>query len=112
MDKNKKDISDIKTILKKAKDSLYKIYGRRLKEVILYGSYARGEGEKGSDIDLIVLLENMNDPVSELEKCSSEIYQIGLLNDVVISIIPMDVNQYKKRRLPLILNVKKEGVPI
>ncbi|MDO9097931.1 MAG: nucleotidyltransferase domain-containing protein [Candidatus Methanoperedens sp.] len=108
----KRTIKDIEEILKKAKSILQEIYGKRLKGIILYGSYARGEAVEGSDIDLIVLLENMQDPIDELEKCSKEIHQLDFIYDTLISIIPFDLKQYNTRRLPIILNSKNEGIPI
>jgi len=111
-DNMKRTIKDIKEILEKAKATLQKIYGIRLKGIILYGSYARGDAVEGSDIDLIVLLENMQNPIDELEKCSKEIHQIDLTYDTLISIIPFDLKQFNKRRLPIILNAKKEGISI
>lgn len=108
----KKISEEIKPILDEAIKRLKKVYGKRLKNIILYGSYARGDAEEGSDIDLIVVLEDMNDPVSELEKCSNEIHQLDFLYDTVISIIPIEATQYKTRRLPIILNAKKEGIAI
>jgi len=50
-----KSIQDIKPILDEAKERLQNIYGGRLKEIILYGSYARGDATEGSDIDLILI---------------------------------------------------------
>ncbi|MBU3967658.1 MAG: nucleotidyltransferase domain-containing protein [Euryarchaeota archaeon] len=108
----KRTIKDIKEILEKAKSTLQKIYGKRLKGIILYGSYARGEAVEGSDIDLIVLLDNMENPVEELEKCSKQIHQLDLAYDTLISMIPFDLNQYNTRKLPIIMNAKKEGILI
>ncbi|HEY9246921.1 MAG TPA: nucleotidyltransferase domain-containing protein [Candidatus Methanoperedens sp.] len=108
----KRTIKDIKGILEMAKATLQKIYGKRLKGIILYGSYARGEAVEGSDIDLIVLLDNMQNPMDELEMYSKEIHQLDLAYDTLISIIPFDVKQYNTRKLPIILNAKKEGIPI
>jgi predicted nucleotidyltransferase len=108
----KKIPEKIKPILEEACKRLYKVYGERLKNIILYGSYARGDAEEGSDIDLIVVLEDMSDPVSELERCSKEIHQLDFSYDTVISVIPIEVNQFKTRRLPIILNAKKEGITV
>ena len=108
----KRTIKDIEDILKKAKEVLHKIYGKRLKGIILYGSYARGEAVEGSDIDLIVLLDNMENPVEELEKCSKQIHKLDLAYDTLISLLPFDLNQYNTRKLPLIMNAKKEGILI
>ena len=50
-----------------------KIYGEHLKQVILYGSYARGDYTKDSDVDIMLLvdldekeLDNFSDALSEL----------------------------------------------
>ena len=107
-----KTLKDIKPILDEAKERLQRIYGERLKGLILYGSYARGDATEGSDIDLILLLEDMSNPISELEKFSGEIHQLDFLHDTVISIIPIEEGQYRTRRLPIILNAKREGILI
>lgn len=91
---------------------LQEVYGNRLKGVVLYGSYARGEAVEGSDIDLLVLLDKPASPVDELERCSQKIHQLDFLYDMVISVIPLDVEHYNTRRSPLILNAKREGIPI
>ena len=102
----------MKTLLDEAKALLEGVYGARLKDIILYGSHARGDATEGSDIDLIVLLDDMDNPVSELQRCSKEIHQLDLLYDTLISIIPIDARQYETRRLPIILNAKREGIPL
>lgn len=111
MNRNK-NLKKIKPILNEVKRRLKKIYGKRLKKVILYGSYARGDADDGSDIDLIILLENMDEPVTEMEKFSESIWKLDLKYDTVISVIPIEENVFKKRRLPVILNAKREGITI
>ncbi|RJS79011.1 nucleotidyltransferase domain-containing protein [Methanophagales archaeon] len=106
----RKKLEDIKPILEKVKKSLKKTYGKQLKGIILFGSYARGDSTEGSDIDIIVLLERMEDPVAEKEKFFDAIWQLDLKYDTVISVLPFDEYQFKMRRLPVILNAKKEGI--
>ena len=43
-------------ILREFRKAVAKLYGRRLKNVILYGSWARGEATEDSGIDLLVVL--------------------------------------------------------
>lgn len=104
--------ADIRPLLGEARSVLEKVFGERLEAIILYGSHARGDATEGSDIDLIVLLDDMDTPVSELQRCSKEIHQLDLLYDTLISIIPIDARQYETRRLPIILNAKGEGIPL
>ena len=105
-------LRDIEPILSEAKRILQRVYGDRLRGVILYGSYARGEASEDSDIDLIVLLKDMGDPLDELEKVFGEIHRLDLKYDTLISIIPFDAGEYDRRSLPIILNAKREGVLI
>lgn len=107
-----KNLKTIESVLSDVKENLKKIYGRRLKKIILYGSYARGEATEGSDIDIIILLEDMKNSLSERDKFFDAIWQLDLKYDTIISIFPFDENQYRTRKLPIILNAKKEGIPI
>jgi len=44
-------------LLRQVKERLCAVFGARLKGVVLYGSYARGDSTEDSDIDFLVLLE-------------------------------------------------------
>ena len=48
---------ELQKILKDLKQELIKVLGEKFKELILFGSYARGEEGEFSDIDLLLLLE-------------------------------------------------------
>lgn len=108
----KADTIDIGEVLKEVKEILKEIFGNRLKRIILFGSHARGEAVEGSDIDLMILLKDMTDPIAELEKCFEEIHQLDYSYDILISIIPIDTDQYETRRLPIIRAAKKEGIVV
>ena len=103
---------EIEPILKEVKKTLKNIYGDNLKKIILYGSYARGEAVDGSDIDLIILLDDMEEYIKEREKYFPAIYELDLKYDTVISIFPFKKEEYQKRKMPIILNAKKEGILI
>lgn len=108
----KKTRKDIEPILEQVKKSLQKIYGEKLKRVILYGSYARGDATEGSDIDIIVLFDEIKDFDAELDTLFEVIGQIDFKYDTLISVLPLEEKQYLARRLPVILNAKREGVSI
>jgi len=102
----------IALILDEVKKCLEKIYSNKLKDIVLYGSYARGDFTDGSDIDLIILLEDMEEFVDERERYFNAIWELDLKYDTVISIIPFREEEYRTRRLPIILNAKREGISI
>ena len=51
---------EMKNLILQYVDSVQKIYGTHLKQVILYGSYARGDFTEDSDVDLMILVD-LND---------------------------------------------------
>ena len=79
---------------------------------MLFGSFARWDFIDGSDIDIVILLEKMREHVIERETYFDAIWELSLKYDIVISIIPLKEDEYQTRNLPLILNVKREGVVI
>jgi len=106
----KKQPEKIDKILAEAKTLLRKQYGDRLKGIVLFGSYARGDFSEGSDVDLLALLSSLSDPLAESDPIFPAVCDISLRNDIVLSIILMDFDAFNTRKTPLILNARKEGV--
>jgi predicted nucleotidyltransferase len=102
----------IQHILQETRIELQKIYSGRLKDIILYGSYARGDYSKDSDIDLLLVLEHLNDLAVEREKYVPVVCRISLKYDTVLSVIPYDYLAYQTKKTPLLMNVHKEGVRV
>lgn len=87
-------------------------YGTDLKDVILYGSYARGDYDDQSDIDFAAIVSgNRLDLQNRLEKVLDKAAVIGVKNDAVISpvVIPYDEYTKYKSHLPYYKNIDKEG---
>ena len=105
--------AQIKKLLRNLKKGLAKIYGSQLKSVYLYGSYARGEAHPpDSDIDVMVVL-NGEFNSWEVEKRSSELVaSLCLENDVVISRIFVSDMEYTHSKMPLLINVRQEGIAV
>lgn len=47
----------VRKLLRDLKEGLIRIYGDELKAVVLYGSYARGDASRVSDIDVMIVLK-------------------------------------------------------
>ena len=100
----------IDRVLAEAKALLSAQYAHRLKGIVLFGSYARGDFTEGSDIDLLVLLRPLPDPLAERERIFPAICDLSLKHDVVLSLVLMDFDAFRSRMTPLTLNAGKEGV--
>jgi len=105
-------MNNIKEILNELKSELKRIYGDNLKHLLLYGSYARERAEPGSDIDVLVVLEKFNNVWEEVKRNSEFISEICLKYGVVISLVPIKAIKYNTLKTPLIINVKREGIPL
>ncbi len=89
------------------------IYGLHLKQVILYGSYARGDFGPDSDVDIMILLDISD---LELKKYSQRLsymtYDFNLDNDIDIKPIVKNEIFFRKwvDNYPFYANIQKEGV--
>jgi len=101
-----------KEAIEEFKKEIKKLCGKRLKHIILYGSYARGCATEDSDIDLLIVLEGKVKPGEEIDRMIEIITEINLRYDVLISIYPVSEKDYKKVNSPLLINVRREGVSV
>lgn len=104
----------------KAKELLRSIYEKsktlfpcKIQNAFLYGSYARGDYDKESDVDYLLTVDL---DYTEIEKYRKQVAEISsdlsLENDVLVSIHvhpSKQFNQYSKI-LPFYKNILKEGI--
>jgi predicted nucleotidyltransferase len=105
-------ITDIKEILGQLRLTLEKLYGDRLKRLILYGSWARGEATEDSDIDGLVVLKGPVKPGREIDRMLDLIVEMDWKYDILLSIHPVSEEDYQTRQSPLLINVRREGIEI
>ena len=104
---------NIKKILHQLEKELTQIYGEQLKAVILFGSFARGEGRlPDSDIDVMIVLKAEFDYWNASRRSSELGASLSLENDVVISRKFVSASVYANSRMPLYVNVRKEGATV
>lgn len=88
------------------------LYGSRLDRLILYGSQARGDAEPGSDIDVLIVLNGSVDPHAEMIQTSAIVADLSLRHDEVISCFFISSQRFYREQSPLLLNVRREGIPL
>ena len=94
---------------------LKRMLGERLVRVVLYGSYARGDYDNQSDIDIAAIVKGSRlDLQNKLKAVWDISADIGLENDVVVSptVIPYDEFEEYKEKLPYYRNIAREGMQI
>lgn len=86
------------------------MYGERYRGLVLFGSYARGEADEGSDVDLLVLLEGEVHSWQEYLRAEPITWPMSLESGYVLSPIAVNVEEYRSAWKPFLMNARKEGV--
>lgn len=105
----------LNVILKEAYKGLEKIFEGKLEAVILYGSYARGDYDEESDIDIMALVDLDKSELAKYRRRVSELAgDIDIEYDVLLSVKLQDKFTFEKYKsaLPYYMNVEREGVEI
>ena len=103
----------LRALINKLTDHAKTVFGDRLKNVILYGSYARGDYDDESDIDVMIIIDM---PPEELNRyrwdMSCFTADLNIENDVLISVKLQSLQLLKQWEdtLPFYKNVLKDGV--
>jgi len=104
----------ISRITQEFKKRLEEVYKDNLKDVILFGSAARGEFTGESDIDVLIVLGNIANQEEEINRVFRIQRDVERKYEdrIIISAILTTQNDYDSKLDPLYLNVKKEGVTL
>lgn len=102
----------LQQILRELRTGLSQRYGARLKDLVLFGSYARGEANEGSDIDVALILDDFAYASTEIERSGDVVADLCLQYTCLIGLVPIRERDWLTRRNPFLMNVRREGVPI
>ncbi len=97
-----------------AKD-MRKIFGTDLFQVLVYGSYARGDYTETSDIDIMILVKtktaNIRSYLNAVSDCAFE-YLMKYRVDISPIVKNIEQFQYWEECLPYYQNVRREGLEV
>jgi predicted nucleotidyltransferase len=89
------------------------VFGGEIDQILLYGSYARGEDDGDSDIDMAAIVHGDRQELQEkLKKVWDVSSDLELTYEVVISptVIPYDEFMAYQEDLPYYRNIADEGI--
>ena len=105
----------LKQIADEVRRNMQNVFGNKLHKIILYGSYARGDYDNESDIDIMVLADMSEIELKNYRKQVNRIAsKIGLNHDIMITITLKDKQSFDSHQelSPFYRNVANEGVSI
>jgi len=83
----------------------------RLKEVILFGSQARGDAAEGSDYDLIVVVDRRTPEIREAV-LDADVEMINRYGILFAALIYDEAEWRRAQDFPLAWNVEREGIRV
>lgn len=90
-------------------EDLRALYGRRLRRVLLFGSWARDDAHPESDIDLLVVLDRVESPWEELRRMDEILWRHSYRTNAVVSAVPVGEDELGEAARPLLIRAQTEG---
>ena len=103
---------DLSVLLDRLALELKELYGGQYRGMVLYGSYARGEADEGSDVDVLLLLEGEVNSTRELIRAEEVEWPLSLDAGYTISLLPVSVEAYQSSEQPFLRNARGEGISL
>jgi predicted nucleotidyltransferase len=101
---------DLAAIIAKLRRGVEELYGARFRDLLLYGSYARGDQREGSDVDLLLLLDGPVNTGREILRLESVVWPLSLDHGIVLSVLPVSHEAYQKGETSFLRIIRKDAM--
>jgi predicted nucleotidyltransferase len=100
----------IEQLLSELRAGLAILYGNRLKGVYLFGSYARGDHDQESDLDILIILDDIVEFGTEIRRTGELASNVSLKYGISISRKFISEDRWLQGDSVLLRSVRAEAV--
>lgn len=97
------------------RDAITEIFGDKLSRIVLFGSYARGDFNQNSDMDIMILADVQPEEISHYADLVYDItYDFEEKYGMEINPCVQSIKTYDrwKKAYPFFMNIEKDGVKV
>ena len=103
----------IQQVAGELKKGLQDLYGDELEDLILFGSYARGDYHEESDVDFaFVLKKTRASDYAEIKKTAGIAVSLGMKYNLILSTLPVSKDKVRTSMEGIYQNIRREGIVI
>ena len=102
----------VRNVLSELKGRLADLYGERLKGVYLFGSYARNEANEESDVDVLIVLDQMENYSREISHTSELFSELSLACGRSISCVFTTETKWQHDQTMFFINAREEAISV
>jgi predicted nucleotidyltransferase len=100
----------VQSLLTELRSELERAYGQRLRGLYLYGSYARGEQQWDSDVDVLIVLDHISSYGAEIDRTGEFVARISLDYGVSVSRVFVSEDAWRSGTGSFLANVREEAI--
>ena len=107
--------NDLNIILSELAAAYKEGYGADVVQILLYGSYARGDYDENSDVDIAAIVRGDREELQEkLKHIWERSQELELEYETILSPVVIPYDEYKeyKEALPYYRNIENEGIEL
>jgi uncharacterized protein len=101
---------EVQEALRDLQAALGKLYGLHAPQMLLYGSYARGDANETSDVDVLLVYPAPVSSGNEIKRLGGILADLNLRYQVLISVLPANQQDLQTEHNAFWDNIRREGI--
>ncbi len=103
-------LSELNHVRSEIRSGLEAVYQGRMRGVYVFGSYARGDYDAESDLDVLVVLEDFASYGQEVDRTAHLVAHLSLRYGISLSLVFVRERDWQSGDTPFLRNLRREVI--